>query len=290
MSDLKKYVLDLVEKIFDMIEGEEMSKKEIKNSLKEIKEILQELKSQEQEHQSITTQMFELLQNKYTEAIQETEMSKSKLQESKHHIYTLESDKKSLEASLFEEKKRIEDHEYRCLQKEDEIDSIRKKLESISLEMKDKERTIQALESYKETFASGKTMRLLEALLCNKTLEAYRRHYNITDKSTQSILHLTKQLLDAKTIINNYYKHLSEYKKEYQEAMSREEIDFYGQINAYFGETIIHIPENGKINSEFTKAEHRGINGETSGTIDDGIVLIPSDAVGNEKIKVKLKS
>lgn len=326
MSDLRGIAVDFVNKIFDVIRGKDEQEKKNFEAIDAIQTTLSTLESNVSSIDQELSSILPYLKEEYRNSLKEKEEANlnlnvkneelkalqnnhndlkiryDNLQDEKsnltNEVSKMKEENLSLLSSINTKEANISELSGKCSKLEnekasleEEIKNTKSVLDSKSIELEQKEQEIQNLKPFEDVFKSEKIMALLNALLNNKALKEYREKEGINDDSPRSIYNLIKKLDSGKLFINSYYESLVKYKqeKDNQNEMSSEETDFYLKINKYFDKELIINPESKKINGSFTKAEHRGIGGETSGDMDDGIILIPSDSIGNDKIKVKLK-
>jgi len=197
---------------------------------------------------------------------------------------------KSKEISL---KTRLDESEKKSKKTEEREKAEKEKNEKLNVAKNDIESQKEVLEKelndFKSSFEKKEILNLLNAILECPALEAFRSAKGIKDKKPNSILSLILILNSPKVFIDSYYNYLLKYKQSNQEGITEDEINFYTAINQYFGNETIRDCKTTKVTGTFTKDIHRGIKGETGGEIENGIILIPGDVTGENKIKVKLK-
>jgi len=288
-DDIKNITKEFNEKIEKLQENyNQLQSTNNKKLTEKIDQLEKEKKELEEKHKNLeitktelNTKIGNLTQNlkqesgyktKYEEVNKNYNELKTKIEEIQKSKDNLEKEKKELE----ETNKRLQD-------------DLKSKKEKLA-ECENQKNDLSPLLDYKKVFEEDdKLMDLLDSLLKNPTLKEYKEKNEITDKTPKSIKNLLLKLSTPQIFINSYYEDLVKYKKENPTIMSDEEVRFYNAINNYFGDEIIIYPSTKTTDKSFSRSLHRGIDGETSGEIDNGIILIPADKIDNEKIKVKLK-
>jgi septal ring factor EnvC (AmiA/AmiB activator) len=272
---------------------------DIKKKEKSIEKILENRFNMVEQH---INDNFEYLKNEKIKVDKELSEVKKTLEEKREENSSFKSDKKQFESklenlqsdkvlvdkNLSETKESLKSKEEENNTLTEENKELKSSLNEKENELKETTKEIKKLEQFESSIKSPKLMTLLNTLLVNPALGKHREKSAIVDDSAQSILNLLLKLSTGQIFVKSYYETLVEYKKENQKVMSSEEVAFYEAINDFFGEEIIKNPNITKVEGKFDKSKHRGINNEKEGTIDSGIVLIPSDTTNNDKIKVKL--
>jgi len=253
-------------------------KEYLKNEVKEINELKEnEIKTL---NSKIATKDSDL-QNKN----KQIEDTTSKLNKIEHDCSSLEQDKSRIEAENQSAKIKIGTLKNEIATKDSDLQNKNKEISELETTIDKLENT---LKDYDKVFKSDKIISLLTNLLNNPALKNYRNKEGIEDDSPKSIYNLLLKLKSAKYFIDSYYDILVEYKKDNQEIMNDNEIEFYKSINKYFNDEVILNPSAITIEGKFTKIKHRDINNEIEGP-ENAIILIPADKYNNDKIKVEVK-
>jgi len=250
----------------------------------ELESELDTFKSDKDKTDRELTETKKSLKNKKEE---NTSLEKEK-EELNSELKNLKSDKKIVDKKLSETEKFLKEKNKENNSLEEEKIALNNFLKEKEDEVKEINKELNKLKSFESSIKTPKLMILLNALLKNQALAQYREKSAIVDDSAESIYNLLLKLSTGQIFVKSYYESLVEYKKKNQKEMSSEEIAFYKAINSFFEKEIIENLTETKIEGKFDKSKHRGINNEKEGTLDNGIILIPSDTTNNDKIKVKL--
>ena len=302
---MKETILEYVGKILDIFvnKDKEMGKKieEIKSFMEKnivsilknlqknntkTDKILEDIKEELKGNSSKSNEILEYLKEDVKEAKKRADKAKEKLREEEQENKTLKKNLSDLKLEKEREENKSAELNIKVLSQEEKIKEVEKHLTN---EKENSQKIEVKYKAFEEAFMSEKIIKLLEATLENKALEAYKNENSINDKSPKSILNLLLNLSTEQTFVKSYYDSLVEYKKSNQEEMTKEEVAFYEAINSYFDKEVINNPREIKVADSFDKSKHRGIEMENKGEIDNGIILIPSDITNNDKIKVKMK-
>jgi len=268
--------------------GSAKSSGEQPDNTKELKALETKIDENQKSIKKILDNNFEYSKNEVKESEKKKVEAEEKLKEKEKRVEELKVINKQQESEVTDFKDELAEKQQESKKYEESLTKKSLLIKEKEDEVKEIHEELKNLKSFESSIKSPKLMTLLNTLLENSALSAYRKESTIVDDSAKSIYNLLLKLSTGQIFVKSYYETLVEYKKENQKEMSREEVAFYEAINQFFGEDIIENSSKTKVDGKFDKSKHRGINNEKEGTFDSGIILIPSDTTNNDKIKVKL--
>jgi len=268
--------------------GSTKSSGEQPDNTKELKALETKIDESQKSIKKILDNNFEYSKNEVKESEKKKVEAEEKLKEKEKRVEELKVINKQQASEVTNFKDELAEKQKESKKYEEALTKKSLLIKEKEDEVKEINEELKELKSFESSIKTPKLMTLLNTLLENSALSTYRKKSAIVDDSSESIYNLLLKLSTGQIFVKSYYESLVEYKKENQKEMSSKEVVFYEAINSFFGEEIIENPSKTKIDGKFDKSKHRGINNEKEGTLDNGMVLIPSDTTNNDKIKVKL--